>query len=132
TRHSQPCATNTDCPPQPGPTCGELVTWVITVRNADTFGDALRIDRIEDAIQLGSGPLDHRLPLLCIGGTRNGQPCATNSDCPTQPGPTCSPSDGGIFDLSSDLRGACLGGSGAGLHRGCPGGTWRAGTPRPC
>src|SRR5213080_2309964 len=111
TRDSQPCATNTDCPPQPGPTCGELVTCVITVRNADTFGDALRIDRIEDTIQLGSGPLDHRLPLLCIGGTRNGQPCATNSDCPTQPGPTCSPSDGGIFDLSSDLRGACPGGT---------------------
>src|SRR5436305_2601029 len=132
TRDSQPCATNADCPPQPGPTCGELVTCVITVRNADTFGDALRIDRIEDAIQLGSGPLDHRLPLLCIGGSRNGQPCATNSDCPTQPGPTCSPSDGGIFDLSSDLRGACVGGTRAGLDCGCPGGTCGTETPRLC
>src|SRR5437773_11699450 len=106
TRDSQPCATNTDCPPQPGPTCGELVTCVITVRNADTFGDALRIDRIEDAIQLGSGPLDHRLPLLCIGGTRNGQPCATNSDRPAQPGATCSPRHGGPFDPSSLLPSA--------------------------
>src|SRR5437763_510964 len=132
TRDSQPCATNTDCPPQPGPTCGELVTCVITVRNADTFGDALRIDRIEDTIQLASGPLDHRLPLLCIGGTRNGQLCATNADCPTQPGPTCSPSDGGIFDLPSDLRGACVGGSGAGLDCGCPGGTCGTETTRLC
>src|SRR2546430_1925512 len=132
TRDSQPCATNADCPPQPGPTCGVLVACVITVRNADTFGDALRIDRIEDTIQLASGPLDHRLPLLCIGGTRNGQPCATNADCPTQPGPTCSPSDGGIFDLPSDLRGACVGGSGAGLDCGCPGGTCGTETPRLC
>src|SRR5256886_10948523 len=97
TRDSQPCATNTDCPPQPGPTCGELVTCMITVRNADTFGDALRIDRIAETIQLASGPLDHRLPLLCSGGTRDGQPCATWGDCATQPRPPCSPSDGGDF-----------------------------------
>src|SRR5436305_6331691 len=63
TRDSQPCATNTDCPPQPGPTCGELVTCVITVRHADTFGDALRIARTADALQLGSGTVAASLPL---------------------------------------------------------------------
>src|SRR5437899_9141594 len=45
--------------PQPG----EQVTCQITVTNADTIGDALRIDRIVDTIQRAAGPLVHTISL---------------------------------------------------------------------
>src|SRR5436309_15372258 len=64
TRDSQPCATNADCPPPPGPTCGELVRCVITVRNADTRADGLRIDPSDDTMRLASRPPAHTPPLL--------------------------------------------------------------------
>src|SRR5437763_14533227 len=28
-------------------------------------------------------------PFACVGGTRDSPPCATNTDCPPQPGPAC-------------------------------------------
>src|SRR5256885_17236766 len=45
------------------PRPGETVTCQITVTNADTFGDALRLDRIVDTIQRGAGPPGRPLPL---------------------------------------------------------------------
>src|SRR2546426_7654909 len=45
------------------PRPGETVTCQITVTNADTFGDALRIDRIVDTIQRGAGPQVDTIPL---------------------------------------------------------------------
>src|SRR5437667_12809909 len=45
------------------PRPGETVTCQITVTNADTFGDRLRIDRIVDTIQRAAGPQVNTIPL---------------------------------------------------------------------
>src|SRR3989454_6913126 len=57
TRDSQPCATNADCPPQPGPTCGEVGSCLITLRNGDPLGVALRTPRIADTSEPATGAL---------------------------------------------------------------------------
>src|SRR5881296_4559841 len=98
------------------PRPGEQVTCQITVTNADTFGDALRIDRIVDTIQRAAGPLVNTIPLplnlpadlrgRCVGGTRAGLDCGC-------PGGTCGT---GTPQL-------CTGGSRPGLQCDCPGGT---------
>src|SRR5213594_390873 len=74
------------------PRPGETVTCQITVTNADTFGDRLRIDRIVDTIQRAAGPQVNTIPLplnlppdlrgTCVVGTRAGLDCAC-------PGGTC-------------------------------------------
>ena len=98
------------------PRPGETVTCTIVITNADTFGDALRIDRIVDTIQRGAGPLvdNIALPLnlqpdlrgVCVGGTRAGLDCAC-------PGGTCG----------TGTPRVCTGGSRPGLQCDCPSGT---------
>ena len=98
------------------PRPGEQVTCQISVTNADTFGDALRIDRIVDTIQRAAGPQVNTIPLplnlppdlrgTCVGGTRAGLACGC-------PGGTCGT---GTPQL-------CAGGSRSGLQCDCPGGT---------
>jgi len=92
------------------------MTCQISVTNADTFGDALRIDRIVDTIQRAAGPQVNTIPLplnlppdlrgTCVGGTRAGLACGC-------PGGTCGT---GTPQL-------CAGGSRSGLQCDCPGGT---------
>src|SRR5438034_5316188 len=98
------------------PRPGETVTCQITVTNADTFGDRLRIDRIVDTIQRAAGPQVNTIPLplnlppdlrgTCVGGTRAGLDCG----CPAG---TCG----------SGTPALCTGGSRPGLQCDCPGGT---------
>src|SRR5207244_4319431 len=98
------------------PRPGELVTCQITVTNVDTFGDALRIDRVVDTIQKASGAQVNTIALplnlppdlrgTCVVGTRAGQDCAC-------PGGTCG---------TGSPR-TCSGGLRNGLQCDCPGGT---------
>src|SRR5437773_4553427 len=98
--------------PQPG----EQVTCQISVTNADTFGDALRIDRIVDTIQRAAGSQVNTIPLplnlppdlrgTCVGSTRAGLDCGC-------PGGTCG----------TGTPRLCAGGSRSRLQCDCPGRT---------
>jgi len=78
------------------PRPGEQVTCQISVTNADTFGDALRIDRIVDTIQRAAGPQVNTIPLplnlppstVAVRAAPAGR--GRHSSVPVAPGPASS------------------------------------------